>query len=75
MHQAIIPPLKLRIYDIVEPNRVVLYREDYRPIITLDKGNGTAMKHVFYIVEISRSKYKMQILAIKIQNSKIEGVI
>lgn len=59
MHIAIIPPLKLRHYDKVETQRIVLYREDYRAIITLDPKDGRIRKAICYVVEISRSKYKM----------------
>jgi hypothetical protein len=69
MQAVLIPPLRFKHFNGIEQHRIVLYREDYRAIITLDPKDGRLKKAICYVVEISRSKYKLFIVAIRIPNS------
>jgi hypothetical protein len=59
-----VKPLKFRNNDEIESNRLVLHRDDNRMIKHEDdvkkKNPG------YYVVEVSRSKLKMYIVAVKI---------
>ena len=59
-----IKPLMLKFNEEIEPNRLVLYREDCRQLSPAKDSK----KHSsgFYIVEISRSKRKFYIISVKI---------
>lgn len=58
-----IKPLFFKFYNSIDSKRIVLYREDFRQIVDLKPH-----KHIIkeYVIEISRSRYKLYITALKI---------
>lgn len=57
-------PLFLKFYDELEPNRMVIYRQNIHEMGSFN--NGSQRKPKFFAIEISKTKTKMYILAIKI---------
>lgn len=68
-------PLNLKFKDDIDPERIVLYREDYREIAPIDFSRQKTYHPKYYIIEISRSRYKLYIIAVKIPNKHLDLVM
>jgi hypothetical protein len=55
-------PLRLKYYDDIDENRIVLYRENCREIMpSIDENRKHAS---LYVIEISRTKRKLLVIAL-----------
>jgi len=61
-----IKPLQMKHQEQIEKNRIVLYREDFREIMPVEYSINKIHKPKNYIIEVSRSRYRLYIIAIKI---------
>ena len=64
--------MNLKRIDELERNRVVLYREDYRQ---MDQYSKNKLKKRFYIIEISKNKYKLFIVAVKLPKTSLKNTL
>lgn len=60
-----IHPIYFKYFDAIEVSRLVLYREDFREL-PISLKNGKHFKTGLFVVEISRTKHKLYIAALKI---------
>ena len=66
---GVVKPLNLKYFDEVESNRVVLYREDCREIVPPSSSKKSYVS--YFVVEISRTKRRLYIIAMKIPESHL----
>jgi len=61
----------------IERKRIVLYREDFREILPEEDEIAYKNKRIsrFYVIEISKSKHKFYIAAVRIPKNLLQQVI
>ncbi len=81
-HSEVLHPLILKSGDFVDPNRVVLYREDCREIPFVQDDRSPSPRAVVYeetkayfVIEISHSKNRVYILGVLIPQHLVYSVI
>eukprot|EP00347_Sterkiella_histriomuscorum_P023394 403334801 len=70
-----IKPLNIKFRNDIDQERIVLYREDCREIHPITFNIRKAHKPRFYIIEISRSRYKLYVIAVRIPDEYLEYVM
>jgi hypothetical protein len=76
-HPEVLYPLLLKKGDYLDPNRIVLYREDCRevPYILSEADNHFEPVTAPFIIEISRTKNHVYILAVKIPEKLVLSIL
>lgn len=73
LHQQSKKPLDLKYQDHIDPLRLLIHRENLRPLVNYDLKKQSKPK--YYIVEISRSKYKLYLIALKVPKKYLQLVL